>query len=189
MVKSLAFFGSAQVSAGHPDFQEAQTCARVLAEHGYAIVNGGGPGIMLAATLGAREAGGKVTTVLCNTADMSFFDPHTPENQGDKVIVTKNYQARTAKMIKIADAFVVFNGGTGTLSELGMVWGLARLYYDRFEPLFFYGSFWYAILETMGKYMYFRPEELKVYRIVTCPEHILTHLAQIKSFRNQTHKP
>ena len=59
MIKNIAFFGYSEFKEGSRYYQEAKVAAKLLAEKGYTIVNGGGPGIMAAATQGADEAGGR----------------------------------------------------------------------------------------------------------------------------------
>ena len=88
----------------------------------------------------------------------------------DQVIETKNYLERTLKLLELGDVYVVFRGGTGTISEFGMAWGLARLYFGHHKPLILYGDFWNEVIKTFEKHMRIRPEDLKVYQIVNSPQ-------------------
>jgi predicted Rossmann-fold nucleotide-binding protein len=72
--------------------------------------------------------------------------------------------------------YVVCNGGTGTISEFGMAWGLARLYFGHHKPLILYGDFWKPIIKAFKENMNLRPEELKVFKIVNSPEEVLEAL-------------
>mgnify|MGYP001225568310 CR=1 FL=1 len=65
---------------------------------------------------------------------------------------------------------MAFNGGTGTISEFGMAWGLARLYFGNHKPMGLFGRFWEEIIEAFKKNMLLRPEEMRVYEIVETPE-------------------
>jgi predicted Rossmann-fold nucleotide-binding protein len=94
----------------------------------------------------------------------------------DKEIKTDTYLERTLKLIALGDAFVIFRGGTGTISEWGMAWGLARIYYGHHKPLIFFGKFWREIIEVIEKTMNIRPEERLVYRIVSSPHEVLQAL-------------
>ena len=85
-------------------------------------------------------------------------------------IKTKNYLERTLKLLEMGDAYVIFRGGTGTISEFGMAWGLARLYFGHHKPLILYGEFWNNIIKSFSQNMRIRPEELEVFRVVTSPE-------------------
>ena len=88
-------------------------------------------------------------------------------------IKEKSYLERTMRLLALGDFYVVFNGGTGTLSEFAMAWGLARLYFDKHKPIIFYGQFWYEVIEVLAKNMRIRPKEKQVYRIATSPEEVL----------------
>jgi hypothetical protein len=172
MIKNVAIFGSGIVKPGSPDYDGAFVTAKLLAENGLTIINGGGPGVMKAASLGAKAGGGKCVGVIFNSEDMTHFEAHDPTNPVDEIITTANYAARTMKMLEMGDVYVLFNGGTGTISEFGMAWGLARMYFGRHKPLILFGTFWHEVLEAIGKNMILRPEEIQVYRIVTRPEEV-----------------
>jgi uncharacterized protein (TIGR00730 family) len=110
---AITIFGSARVSAGSPDYELARGIARRLAEVGFAIITGGGPGIMEAANRGCREGGG--LSIGCNI--------ELPHEQGlneyvDLGIEFKYFFARKTMFVKYADAFVILPGGFGTLDEL-----------------------------------------------------------------------
>ena len=67
----------------------------------------------------------------------------------------------------------MFNGGTGTISEFGMAWGLAKLYFGHHKPLVLYGNFWEKIITAFKENMLLRPQELEVYKIVNSPDEVL----------------
>ena len=95
--------------------------------------------------------------------------------------MTKTYVERTLKIMDIGDVYVVFNGGTGTISEFGMAWGLARLHFGHHKPLILFGHFWHDIIEVFGRNMRLRPEELKVYHIVTTPQEVLLKIRSLEA--------
>jgi uncharacterized protein (TIGR00730 family) len=176
MIKNVTFFGYSQCNPGDQLFETTRSTAKLLAQNGYIIVNGGGPGVMLASTLGAKEANGQTISSVFKDSKMTFFEGRSTDNRTDQVFEFDNYIDRTQKLVDLGDAFVIFNGGTGTLSELGLVWGLARLYHGTHKPLLFYGSFWHDIIEHVAKNMLLRPEELDVYTIIDSPQEALTYL-------------
>jgi len=90
-----------------------------------------------------------------------------------------NYVERTVRLLEEGDIYIFFNGGTGTVSEFGMAWGLARLYFGHHKPLILFGEFWHEILEAFGRNMLIRPEEIRVYRIVTTPEEVLEEIKKL----------
>ncbi len=137
------------------------------------VLNGGGPGIMKASTLGAKEGGGKAIGVSFYPAGATHFEGRDPSNPIDEEIKCANYVERTLKLIDLGDVYVIFSGGTGTISEFGMVWGIARIYFGQHKPFILYGSFWHEIIEAIGKNMLLRPEALRVYKIVTKPQEVL----------------
>lgn len=177
--KNISIFGYADAHEDDRVWKEAYETSKLLAQNGYTIVNGGGPGVMKAATLGAKEANGKVIGVTFYPKDAPFFEGRDKTNPIDDEVITKNYLERTLKLLDIGDIYVIFKGGTGTVSEFGMAWGLARLYFGHHKPFILYGGFWYPILEKIAKNMYIRGEELEVYRIVDTPQEVL---GEIKKF-------
>lgn len=179
MVKSVTFFGSSEVKPGSVDYDAAYQTAKLLAQNGYTVINGGGPGVMKAASEGAKAGRGKSIGVSFNPKDMTHFEGRDPSNPVDQEILLDNYVARTLKLLEMGDVYVVFNGGTGTVSEFAMAWGLAKLYFGHHKPLILYGSFWHEIMETFGKNMLIRPEEIRVYRIVTTPREVLEEVRQV----------
>lgn len=181
-INAVSFLGYSKALPEHPLYQETREVAKLLAKHGYVNVNGGGPGVMEAATVGAHEGGGKAVGVTFYPKDISVFEGRSSNNKFDKEIVTKHYLERTLKLLEIGDAYVIFNGGTGTISELGMAWGLARLYFGHHKPFILYGTFWNDILSAFAANMLLRPEELLVYKIAESPEDVLRALEEFEQF-------
>ncbi len=177
--KKITIFGFADAHEDRPEWKAAFETAKLLAEHGYTIVNGGGPGVMKAATLGAKEANGKVIGVSFYPKNAPYFEGRDKSNPIDVEVKTSNYLERTLRLLDEGDVYVIFKGGTGTISEFGMAWGLARLYFGNHKPFILYGSFWHEILEAVAKNMYIRGEELKVYRIVDTPEEVLEEVQKL----------
>ncbi len=110
---AVTVFGSARISAGHPDYERARTCGRLLAEAGFAVVTGGGPGVMEAANRGAREGGGF-------SVGFNIELPHEQEANGflDLALTFRHFYARKVMLVKAAEGFILFPGGFGTLDEL-----------------------------------------------------------------------
>lgn len=181
-INKVAFLGFADAKQTDKEFIAAFESAKLLAENGYTIVDGGGPGVMQAATQGAHAGGGKAVGVTyCPTAKEPGFEGRTEENDFDIEIKTNTYVDRTLMIMTEADVYVVFNGGTGTISEFGMAWGLARIHFGHHKPLILFGAWWHEIIEVIGKNMRLRPEELKVYHIVTTPEEVLLKIKALQA--------
>jgi hypothetical protein len=177
--KKITIFGFADAKEGDQVWKDAFATAKLLAESGYTIVNGGGPGVMKAATLGAHAGGGKAIGVSFYPKNAPLFEGRDKTNIIDEEIVTEHYLERTMKLLEEGDAYVTFKGGTGTLSEFGMAWGLARLYFGHHKPFILFGDFWREMLEAFEKNMYIRGEEMKVYRIADTPEKVLAELRKL----------
>ena len=106
-------FGSARVGEDHPAYRSARMAGRLLAEAGFAVVTGGGPGVMEAANRGAQEAGG--LSVGFNI-DLPFEQHHNPYL--DIALTFKHFYARKTMLVKASEGFLMFPGGFGTFDEL-----------------------------------------------------------------------
>lgn len=171
-MKNVTVFGYADSQEGDQEYLAAFETSRLLAQAGFTIVNGGGPGVMRASSLGAKAANGHTigVTLYPKSADaILMFEGRDKLNALDEEIVTQTYLERTLTLIEKGDVFIVFSGGTGTISEFGMAWGLARLHFGHHKHLILYGSWWHEIIEAFGANMRLRPEELMVYHIVDSP--------------------
>jgi uncharacterized protein (TIGR00730 family) len=110
---AITVFGSARVREDHSAYIAAREAGRLLAEAGFAVVTGGGPGVMEAANRGAREAGGLSVG----------FNIELPHEQGsndylDIGVTFRHFYARKVMFVKAAEGFLIFPGGFGTLDEL-----------------------------------------------------------------------
>jgi len=172
-IKNITFLGYADAKESDDPFKAAFDVAALCAQLGYTTINGAGPGIMKASTMGAHSVGGEVIGVTFYPKDIPFFEGRDKTNNVDQLIVEDNYLERTMKLLELGQAFVIFNGGTGTISEFGMAWGLARLHFGHHKPLILYGDF------TRG--MYIRPEERQVYKIVNKPSQVIDAIEEFKN--------
>lgn len=180
-IKNIAIFGSADVDEKHPLYRDVFKVARYLAYHDYVIVNGGGPGVMDAATQGAESAGGETLVVTFYPEDMPEFEGRFFKNIADKEIKTKNYIERMFGLMEHADAFIIFEGGTGTLSEWATAWLLAHLYYGNHKPLILFGDFWHKLLQVVNDSFFIGKKELDVFKIVRNEEEMIVALNEFSS--------
>ena len=165
-IQKVAIFGSADVDKKHPLYQEVFNVARYLAYNDKVVVDGGGPGTMDAATAGAESADGETIAVTFYPKDMPEFEGRHQENEVDKEIKTANYIERMFGLMDQADAFIIFQGGTGTLSEWSTAWLLSHLYYGNHKPLILYGDFWHEVINVIDKHFFIGEKEKQVYKIV-----------------------
>ena len=110
---AVSIFGSARVHEGTFAYDSARATGRLFAEAGWAVVTGGGPGVMEAANRGCREGGGLSVG----------FNIELPHEQGsnaylDVSLTFHHFYARKTMFVKAAEGFVVFPGGFGTADEL-----------------------------------------------------------------------
>ena len=108
----VTVFGSARFGEDHRYYQLARELGQALAGAGYAVMTGGGPGIMEAANRGAREAGG--LSLACN---IELPLEQKPNPYLDKFIEFEHFFIRKVMLVKYSSAFVVMPGGFGTLDE------------------------------------------------------------------------
>jgi len=111
--RGVTIFGSARISPDDPHYAAAQEVARILAEAGFSIITGAGPGIMEAANKGARLGGGR--SIGCNI-ELPFEQGANP--YVDTLIQFRYFFVRKTMFIKYSVAFIIFPGGFGTLDEL-----------------------------------------------------------------------
>ena len=134
----VTVFGSARFAEGHPYSQLARETGSALARAGYAVMTGGGPGIMEAANRGAREAGGR--SLGCN---IQLPLEQRPNPYLDEFIEFEHFFVRKVILVKYSSAFVVLPGGYGTLDESFEIATLVQTgKLDRFPVVVMGGTFW-----------------------------------------------
>lgn len=183
--KKIVFFGDASVSPKSEYYKAAYFAARKLAKLGYEIINGGGPGIMNASTEGAESVGGETESVTFMPEHATGFEGRYLANVTDKEIRAHNYIDRMVKLMEEADVFLIFQGGTGTLSELGAAWVLAKLYYGHHKPFILVGSFWRPVIGAIHDNLRIDAKEMDVFRIVDGVDDILPKIKDLERALNK----
>jgi uncharacterized protein (TIGR00730 family) len=143
---AVSIFGSARIGRRDPLYGTTVAIARRLARAGFAIITGGGPGIMEAANRGAREAGGR--SIGC-----SIELPHEQGTNGfvDEAINFRYFFVRKTMFVKYAEGFVILPGGFGTLDELFEALTLIQTQKIRDFPVILVGNDYWADLLTWIK--------------------------------------
>ena len=142
---AVTIFGSARVAVDSPEYMLARTIARKLAETGFAIITGGGPGVMEGANRGCREGGG--LSVGCNIElpHEQHLNPYV-----DLGVEFRYFFARKTMFVKYADAFVILPGGFGTLDELFESLTLIQTGKVRHFPVVLVGrDYWKGMLDWL----------------------------------------
>jgi uncharacterized protein (TIGR00730 family) len=171
--RAVTIFGSARVLPDHPEYEAARATAQLLAESGYAVITGGGPGIMEAANKGAKEGGG--LSVGCNI--------ELPFEQGinayvDIAINFRYFFVRKTMFVKYAEAFIIFPGGFGTLDELFEALTLIQTGKVRNFPVVLFGSeYWAGLVEWIRNTLLaggkVSPDDLNLLVVTDSPEEAL----------------
>jgi uncharacterized protein (TIGR00730 family) len=138
----VSVFGSARIGEGHPWYELCRRTAACLAEHGFAVITGGGPGLMEAANRGAAEAGG-----LSIGLNIELPMEQEPNRYANRAIGFHYFFARKLMFVRYARAFIIFPGGFGTLDELFESLTLIQTHRIRHFPAILVGSeFWRPLL-------------------------------------------
>ena len=140
--RGVSIFGSARTKIDDPDYAAAQETAALLAHDGFAVITGGGPGIMEAANRGAFEAGGM--SIGCNI-ELPFEQSSNPYLT--RSLKFKYFFVRKMMFVKYSLGFIIFPGGFGTLDELFEALTLIQTQKIRNFPVVLFGTkYWEGLL-------------------------------------------
>jgi uncharacterized protein (TIGR00730 family) len=146
---AVSIFGSARVLEGTPTYESARATGRAFAEAGFAVVTGGGPGVMEAANRGCKEGGGLSVG----------FNIELPHEQGlnpwcDLSLTFHHFYARKVMFVKSAEGFVIFPGGFGTQDELWEALTLIQTGKIGVFPIVLFDTdYWGELLDWLRKEM------------------------------------
>lgn len=142
LTQGISIFGSARTHVDDPDYAAAQETAALLSRAGFAVITGGGPGIMEAANRGAFEAGG--LSIGCNI-ELPFEQSSNPYLT--RSLKFKYFFVRKMMFVKYSLGFIIFPGGFGTLDELFEALTLIQTQKIRNFPVVLFGSkYWEGLL-------------------------------------------
>lgn len=169
---AVTIFGSARLSPGNKYHEEAVVTARILADDGFAIITGGGPGIMEGANKGAKK--GKAHSVGLN---IELPAEQTPNKYQDVSLSFRYFFVRKLMFIKYAIAFIIFPGGFGTMDELFEALTLSQTKRIRTFPIILYGTdYWKGLIEWMKNTLVVNGtisrEDFALFSIVDSPEEV-----------------
>ncbi|MGH3133317.1 MAG: TIGR00730 family Rossman fold protein [Gaiellaceae bacterium] len=174
---AVSIFGSARVLEGTPTYESARATGRAFAEAGFAVVTGGGPGVMEAANRGCREAGGLSVG----------FNIELPREQGlnawcDVGLTFHHFYARKVMFVKAAEGFVIFPGGFGTQDELWEALTLIQTgKIGDFPVVLFDSDYWEELLEWVREEMLddklISPEDVDLLHVTDDPREVVELVA------------
>lgn len=141
-IRNIVFFGDGNCSEGSNLYKEAELAGHLIASRGINVVTGGYAGIMDACLKGAVPFGVERIAVVAKTYRKTISTFAT------KIIETENYLERLDKLLSLGDAFVIFEGGTGTLLELTALWALGERRLVS-KPVFCVDFYWQKIIDCL----------------------------------------
>lgn len=149
ITSGVSIFGSARTPEDHEYYKAARETGRLLAENGFEVITGGGPGIMEAANRGAFEAGG--VSVGCNI-ELPFEQDPNPYQTHE--LSFKYFMIRKTMFIKYSNAYIIFPGGYGTMDEIFEALTLIQTRKIRNFPVVMFGSsYWKGLLSWLTSTM------------------------------------
>lgn len=170
---SVSIFGSARFKPDHPYYEVSEHISRLLSDSGFAVVSGGGPGVMEAANKGAFA--GKSPSV-----GLNIKLPHEQSGNPyqDIGITFKYFFARKVMFVKYASAYVVMPGGFGTLDETAEILTLIQTGKTKKIPVILFGSeFWKGLTDwfenTLVPEGTISPEDLNLYTVTDDPQAVV----------------
>lgn len=164
----VAVFGSSRVPAHSAEYVEAYALGKLLAQHGFVVMNGGYQGTMEASARGAREAGGRTIGMLSRE-----FGELTPNPYLDETFVAPDLYTRIREMQRRADAFVVLKGSMGTLAELALVWNFAKIDARQRKPILLLGKSWAHVLRALREHLVVTEDEVALLQVVETSEQVV----------------
>jgi len=170
---AVSMFGSARIKDGHPYYAKAERIARLLSDAGFAVISGGGPGMMEATNRGAFA--GRSPAI-----GLNILLPHeqTGNRFQDVSINFRYFFARKMMFVRFASAYVVMPGGFGTIDELTECLTLVQTGKSRRIPIILVGGdFWRGLMDWMrdklvGEGM-ISPTDLDLMQVIEEPEAIV----------------
>jgi hypothetical protein len=168
---AVSFFGSARIKPDDKYYKLAEETAGILAKAGFAIITGGGSGIMEAANKGAAQAGGK-------SIGLNIELPHEqmPNKDQNLSLHFRYFFCRKVMFLKYANGFIVFPGGFGTMDEFTEALVLIQTFKQAYFPVVLMGSdYWAGLVEWMkkdmlGKHRFIEPGDMNVFTVCDDPQ-------------------
>lgn len=176
----VTVFGSARFAEDHRYYQLALNMGKLLAENGYTVMTGGGPGIMEAANKGAKLGKGK--SIGCN---IYIPEEQHPNHYLDKWITFHYFFVRKVMLTKYSSAFIVLPGGFGTLDELFEMATLIQTGKIRHFPLILMGiDYWKPLIDfminTLAAHATIDIKDINKIFITDSPQEAIEHIMYIK---------
>lgn len=173
---AISIFGSARTKKNDVSYKATVDVAEILSKRGFAIISGGGPGIMEAANKGARK--GKGLSIGLN---IQLPMEQKPNRYQDKSLMFRHFFARKVMFVKYASGYVIMPGGFGTLDEFFEALTLIQTEKIRRFPVVMMGkSYWDGLLRWMQETMVaegtISPADLDLFHVTDDPQDAANHI-------------
>jgi uncharacterized protein (TIGR00730 family) len=170
---AVTMFGSARVAEGSAPYEAARTVGRKFAEHGWAVITGGGGGVMEGGNRGAREGGGL-------SVGFNIKLPHeqSPNPYLDIEYTFNHFYARKVCFVRPAEGFVIFPGGFGTLDELFESLVLIQTgKVQHFPTILFDSAYWRDLIDWIGDELLkggmISPDDTRLLHVTDDPDEVV----------------
>ena len=182
----VAIFGSARIREGDQDYRDVFEISRGLAEAGFDIVTGGGPGIMQAGNAGHKSVGSEQHSIGLNIK-LPF------EQDDNKYLDIKKefarFSGRLDAFMSLSDAVIVAPGGIGTILELFYSWQLVQVEHICETPIILYGELWTGLLawlkeEIMSRGLFNKEEMHSIFHLTSTTQ-VIDLIKQIQADRGK----
>ncbi len=183
---AVSIFGSARVKPDNKYYQLATETASELVKAGFAVITGGGGGIMEAANKGAKETGGKSIGL-----NIELPIEQLPNDYQNVSLHFRYFFCRKFMFLKYAHGFIVFPGGYGTLDEFTEALVLIQTLRQASFPVIVMGSeYWNGLFKwiketVLGKYGFIAPEDIKVFTVVDDPKEAIKIIVDFRESKGQ----
>ncbi|OSZ82199.1 Rossman fold protein, TIGR00730 family [Chitinophagaceae bacterium IBVUCB1] len=180
----ISIFGSARTKPGHPHYEMTVEVAKRLAEEGFGIITGGGPGIMEAGNKGANMAGGRSVGL---NIELPFEQHGNPYIDADKSLHFDYFFVRKVMFAKYSQGFIMMPGGWGTMDEFFEVATLIQTEKFIQTPMICMGSsYWKGLIDWMKETMldgegYISPGDLDMIKIFDTADEVVNYLHEFYS--------
>lgn len=175
---AVSVFGGARVARDSETYRQAEVVARLLAESGFAVITGGGPGAMEAASRGARMGGGRTVGL-----NIKLPSEQRPNRYVETVVNFDYFFVRKVMFVKYACAFVGLPGGYGTLDEMFECLTLKQTRKMKNFPVILFGTnFWSGLVDWLEKRCLedgmISRKDMKLFTVTDSPEEVARIVSQ-----------
>ncbi len=160
----VTIFGGAKCVEADPEYAQALTIGRMLAQAGFTICTGGYLGIMEAASRGAHEAGGRVLGIVMNQFKSE------PNRYLTEKVATPHFYERLQLLITRSIGFIALRGGMGTVTELSLVWNKLQTGVIGPRPLVLLGDCWRPVVRSWQENLVVSTKDVAALDFASTPE-------------------